>query len=110
MEIFKISKLSVVVFYSALVGCQSNDPTQRFSQQDAHRIITLCSAGMSQSLVAKLEASYTKNTSAKIEGTASQEARGIIFSDNTLSNLSGAERLQMADKYQNCMKEMEAKR
>lgn len=93
-----------------LLGCASNEPTKRFSQQDALRIVTLCSAGMSQSLVTKLQASYVKNANAKIEGSAGQEARGIIFSDSTLSNLSGAEKVQMAEKYQICMKEMESRR
>lgn len=102
-----------VVTVLALVGiegCASDKPTDRFSQQDANRVVSLCSGGMAQSLVAKLEASYLKDANAKIEASAGQEARGIIFTDTTLSGVSSADRVQLTDKYQSCIKEMEAKR
>lgn len=93
-----------------LTGCASHDPTKRFSQEDAQRIVSLCSGGMSNSLVAKLAASYQKNVDAIIEAAATYEWRGIIFEDSTMAGLSGPERLQIADKYVSCMKEMEARR
>jgi hypothetical protein len=107
---YRSVSFAAVLALVAIQGCASDKPTTRFSQQDTNRVISLCSGGMAQSLIAKLEASYMKSANAKVEGSAGQEARGIIFSDSTLTGVSGAERVQIADKYQSCVKEMEAKR
>jgi hypothetical protein len=94
---------ALVVTLAVVAGCASREPTTPNSQAEALRIVTLCSGGLSNGLSAKLKVSYTKYSEASGEGSATAEAKGIIFSDDFTKNMTGVEKTTLADKYVVCM-------
>lgn len=87
-----------------LAACASRQPTVPNSQAEALRIVTLCTGGLSNSLSAKLKASYVKYSAAEAEATAAEEAKGIIFSDSFTNGMTSADKLALSDKYIACVR------
>ena len=88
-----------------LGACVSDNATQRSgsSQTAASRTIPTCAGGLAPSLVAKLEALYPKNDTGMPDPSVTEQAKGIISSDPTLSGMSSSERSQIADKFATCI-------